>query len=69
MELVDIELATKRFTSECTPAYRGLIHDFIKENVAVALANLRKYHGMFDALERYEEWDEEIDLSLGASGK
>lgn len=37
------------------------------DNIAYRLARIRQARGMFDALEREEEWDEDTDLSLGAS--
>lgn len=54
--------------SECTLSYVATIREFIIDHVAGKLAQLRKGRGMYDALEREEEWDEETDLSLGASG-
>ena len=54
--------------SECTLSYLSTIHKFINDHVAGKLAELRRGRGMYDALEREGEWDEETDLSLGASG-
>lgn len=68
MELVDQELATPRFSSESSPAYLKTVRKFILENLANKLAGTRKSRGMFDALEREVEWDEDTDLSMGASG-
>lgn len=68
MELVDQELATPRFSSESSPAYLETVRKFILENLANKLAGTRKSRGMFDALEREVEWDEDTDLSMGASG-
>ena len=67
MELVDRELSHRKFTNECTAAYLATIRGFISENVANKLGEIRKSRGMFEALEREEEWDEETDLSMGAS--
>ncbi|OCH86035.1 beta and beta-prime subunits of DNA dependent RNA-polymerase [Obba rivulosa] len=66
-EFVDRELATRRFISECTPAYLATVRGFISEHIVDRLAEVRRQHGMYDALEREAEWDEETDLSLGAS--
>ncbi|OBZ66630.1 DNA-directed RNA polymerase III subunit rpc1 [Grifola frondosa] len=52
LELVDRELSTRKFTSECTAAY---------------LATIRGFPWHFDALERDDEWDADTDLSMGAS--
>jgi DNA-directed RNA polymerase III subunit RPC1 len=68
LELVDRELASQKFASECTPAYLATIRKFVADNVTL-LADHRRYRGMFDALERETEWDEDTDLSMGASGK
>lgn len=54
--------------SECTPSYLSTIRKFVSDHVAGKLAQLRRGRGMYDALEREKEWDEETDLSLGASG-
>ena len=69
LEFVDRELATRKYTSECTAAYLATIRSFISENLAQKLGEVRKRHGMFEALEREDEWDADTDLSLGASGK
>ena len=37
------------------------------DHIAHRLARIRQARGLFDALEREEEWDEETDLSMGAS--
>jgi len=68
MELVDQELASPRFNSESSPAYLATVRKFIYENLANKLASTRQSRGMFDALEREAEWDEDTDLSMGASG-
>lgn len=44
-----------------------MVRGFISENVALRLAEIRKSRGMFEALEREDEWDEETDLSMGAT--
>ncbi|KAF8876261.1 hypothetical protein BD779DRAFT_1560988 [Infundibulicybe gibba] len=67
LEIVDRELATPRFTSECTAAYLATIRGFVTDRVAHRLGRVRKQHGMFEALERESEWDENTDLSMGAS--
>ena len=45
------------------------IRTFINDHVTRRLATARKSRGMFEALERSEEWDEDTDLSMGATGK
>ncbi|KAH9928960.1 beta and beta-prime subunits of DNA dependent RNA-polymerase [Fomitopsis serialis] len=67
MERVDKELSKRKFTSECTAAYIATIRGFISEHIAHKLAEIRKDHGMFDAMERDDEWDADTDLTLGAS--
>ncbi|KAH9935894.1 beta and beta-prime subunits of DNA dependent RNA-polymerase [Epithele typhae] len=67
IEFVDRALATPKFTSECTAAYLATIRKFLSENIAQKLADIRKRRGMFDALERDDEWDADTDLSMGAS--
>ena len=68
LEIVDRELSLPRFASECTPAYVSTIRIFLHGYVAHRLAIARKSRGMFEALERSEEWDEDTDLSMGATG-
>lgn len=65
-EYVDKELKSKRWMKECTPHYLSTVRNFIYSNITKKLANLREAHGMFDALDREEEWDEETDLNMGA---
>ncbi|KAF4619295.1 hypothetical protein D9613_005590 [Agrocybe pediades] len=67
MEYVDKELASPRFRDETAPQYTSFIRDFIYNNVATKIAESRRQHDMYDALEREDEWDEFTDLSLGAS--
>lgn len=69
LEFVDRELAQRRFTGECTAAYLATIRGYVTENIAYRLAEIRKSRGMFDALQREDEWDADTDLSMGASGK
>ena len=69
LEIVDRELSLPRFVTEFTPAYISTIRTFLHDHVAHRLAINRKSRGMFEALERSEEWDENTDLSMGATGK
>lgn len=69
MALVDHELETPRFRNECTPVYLETVRKFIFSSLANKLADYRRCRGMFDALEKADEWDENTDLSLGASSK
>ena len=62
-------MSETRFVSECPAAYMATIRGFLIDNVVHKITNARKSQGMFEALEREEEWDEETDLSMGASGK
>ncbi|KAH9977877.1 beta and beta-prime subunits of DNA dependent RNA-polymerase [Lactifluus volemus] len=67
LEIVDRELSLPRFVAECTPSYLATIRAFLSDHVAHRLATVRKSRGMFEALERSDEWDEETDLSMGAT--
>ncbi|KAF9051133.1 beta and beta-prime subunits of DNA dependent RNA-polymerase [Hymenopellis radicata] len=67
MEIVNTELDSPRFRNECTAAYLAVTRDFIWDNVVMKLVEVRKSRGMFEALERHDEWDEHTDLSFGAS--
>lgn len=62
------ELASEKFTSECTAAYLATIQGFITDHVVHKLAEARSSRGMFEATERDDEWDADTDLSMGASG-
>lgn len=65
---MDHELATPKFTSECTATYIATIRSFIADGIVNHLARIRKAHGMFEALHRNDEWDADTDFSLGATG-
>ncbi|KAJ7581109.1 hypothetical protein C8J56DRAFT_257225 [Mycena floridula] len=67
MELLKDELSSQRFAAECTVEYVDSIQNFIHRQVAGRQAEIRSSRGMFDALERSDEWDEYTDLSMGAS--
>lgn len=62
------ELNSTRFIGGCAASYLASIRGFIDAHVVGPLAQIRGNHGMYDALERHEEWDEYTDLSFGASG-
>lgn len=66
-EYVDKELRTKRWMKECTAHYLSTIRNFIFSSITKKLADLRDAHGMFDALTKSDEWDEETDLNMGAA--
>jgi len=68
MTLVDNELASPRFITECTPTYIELIHDFIFSKVALKLAEFRQCRGVFGGL-KAEELDDNTGLYLEASGE
>ncbi|KAJ6583193.1 hypothetical protein B0H10DRAFT_2097845 [Mycena sp. CBHHK59/15] len=67
LEIVDRELGTKKFTSECTAAYLATIRGFTTDRIAHRQAQVRSAWHMYEALERQDDWDEYTDLSLGAS--
>jgi DNA-directed RNA polymerase III subunit RPC1 len=69
LEIVDRELATKKFTSECTAAYLATIRGYTTEHIAYRQAEVRSSWGMYEALEKEDSWDEHTDLTLGASGQ
>lgn len=64
---MDRELATQKFTNECTPAYVTTIRDFIADGVVNHVARIRKTHSMFEALQRNDECDADTDFSMGAT--
>ncbi|EIN10167.1 beta and beta-prime subunits of DNA dependent RNA-polymerase [Punctularia strigosozonata HHB-11173 SS5] len=66
LEITDAELSQSKFVSECTAAYRATVRGFVTEHIAHRLAEVRRSRGMFDALEREDEWDSDTDLSMGA---
>ncbi|PFH50553.1 hypothetical protein AMATHDRAFT_75536 [Amanita thiersii Skay4041] len=67
IELVNWELSTERFINGCSQSYRNAVHEFIMKKIINNLAEARKAHGMFEALERSVEWDADTDLSLAAT--
>ncbi|KAH8115769.1 beta and beta-prime subunits of DNA dependent RNA-polymerase [Phellopilus nigrolimitatus] len=66
-EIMVEELTSKKFTAECSDAYISSLHKFMFDNAVSVLAEQRRQHGMFDALEKEEEWDADTDLSMGVS--
>ncbi|KAJ7638316.1 hypothetical protein FB45DRAFT_902502 [Roridomyces roridus] len=68
LDIVDRELATKKFTSECTAAYLATIRGYTTERIAHRQAEVRSRWGMYEALEKEDSWDDHTDLTLGATG-
>ncbi|KAI5116058.1 hypothetical protein M0805_002844 [Coniferiporia weirii] len=66
-DVVDEELSSKKFTAVCSEAYISTLRTFIFNSSVSVLAERRRQHGMFDALEKEEEWDADTDLNMGAS--
>lgn len=64
---MDRQFATPRFNG-CSDVYISSVRDFIVDKLVNKMADSRRRQGMFDALEREGDWDEDTDLSLGASG-
>lgn len=69
IEITDEELETPRFASECTETYLNSVRKFIHDRVACRIAENRKSRGMFEALEREDEWDADTDLTMDAAGE
>ncbi|KAI0307253.1 beta and beta-prime subunits of DNA dependent RNA-polymerase [Multifurca ochricompacta] len=67
LKIVDRELSLPRFVAGCTQAYIATIRTFLSDHVAHRLAVVRKSRGMFEALDQGDEWDEDTDLSMGAT--
>ncbi|KAF8211700.1 hypothetical protein K438DRAFT_1807744 [Mycena galopus ATCC 62051] len=67
LDIVDRELATQKFTSECTAAYLATIRGYTTDRIAHRQAEVRSSWGMYEALEKEDSWDEHTDLTLGAS--
>ena len=68
LEIVERELTSKKFAAVCSDQYLSLIQNFVNDNAVKALAEQRKSHGMFEAMEKEEEWDADTDLTMGVSG-
>ena len=68
MDIVNVELSSPRFVNECTAAFLATVSRFMREVVA-RVAKVRSVHGLFDAVERDNEWDEYTDLTMGATGE
>ncbi|KAJ7896076.1 hypothetical protein B0H14DRAFT_2680328 [Mycena olivaceomarginata] len=67
LDIVDRELATNKFTSECTAAYLATIRGYTTDRIAHRQAEVRSSWGMYEALEKEDSWDEYTDLTLGAT--
>lgn len=68
-ELVERELSKDKFVKECTEKYIEQVREFIHDNIVAKAAEIREAFGMYPALEREDEWDEDTDLSMGADGE
>lgn len=66
-ELVDAELALPKWIQLTTEKYREQVREFVQEQVVQRAGAIREHFSMFAATEREEHFDEETDLSLGAS--
>ncbi|KAL0058555.1 DNA-directed RNA polymerase III subunit C1 (rpo31) [Marasmius tenuissimus] len=64
-EVVERQLNSKRYRTGCSETYIGTIRSFVQEKAVDKLVEMRKSQDMFDALERYDEWDEDMDLDAG----
>lgn len=69
IDYVDNQLAQARYATECSPSYITIVRDFIMEHIVHKLADTRRRRGMFDALDKSDEWDADTDLSMGATGE
>jgi DNA-directed RNA polymerase III subunit RPC1 len=69
IDILDRELCQTKFHSECTSAYLASIRDFVSKHVIYRLADVRKSHGMFEALIVDNKLDTDTDLSEGISGE
>jgi DNA-directed RNA polymerase III subunit RPC1 len=67
--ILEQELSTRRWISECTESYIQIIRTFVQKNVIDPLVKARESLGMFDALEQPSQWDQDMDLNMGAEGK
>lgn len=65
-EIIDAELKSHKWTSLTTDKYREQVREFLQEHVVNKAGAVREHFSMYAATEREEEWDEEIDLTLGA---
>ncbi|KAF9057391.1 hypothetical protein BJ165DRAFT_28479 [Panaeolus papilionaceus] len=66
MEIVDKAFKSPKFKEGCSEPYLATVREFIYEKLAEHMAAARRSRGMFDAIERSSEWDEDTDLSMGA---
>jgi DNA-directed RNA polymerase III subunit RPC1 len=66
--ITERELTSKKFAAVCSDQYISLIRKFVHDNLVKVLAAERKKHGIFEALQKEDEWDADTDLSMGASG-
>ena len=56
------------WSCRCPRQSRSTVRKFIYDNLAHKLAESRRGRGMYDAVDREDEWDEDTDFSLCASG-
>lgn len=66
-EIVQAELSSRKWTQLTTEKYREQVHTFLHEQVVKRAGEVREHFNMFPATERGGDWDEDTDLSLGAT--
>lgn len=66
-EITEEVLTSKDYVRACTEMYISQVRDFVHVYVAKRAADIREAHGLYGALEREDDWDEDTDLSMGAS--
>jgi DNA-directed RNA polymerase III subunit RPC1 len=65
-EIAQAKLTSKTFTEQTTEKYREQVSDFVHEHIARKAASIRDAFGMYGALEREQDFDEDTDLNMGA---
>jgi DNA-directed RNA polymerase III subunit RPC1 len=67
LEYTNKELSTQRYLEGCAATYIGHVKGFIRDVIVQRQIRARSQHGMFDALERDDDWDSDTDLTMGAT--
>jgi DNA-directed RNA polymerase III subunit RPC1 len=69
LEITERELVNGKFKNECTAAYIATVRGYVLNKVVRRAVRIREQHGMFGAEDRQEDWDEDTDLTMGATRK
>ena len=67
VQILDAEVNSEKFVKTTSDSYRAAVREFVLEKAVKKMGDVRQFHGMFEALEKDDEWGDEMDFTMGAS--